>query len=81
MTCLIIRWLDPALVFGEFMGVIEGSEDTIMTKDGYLDRDAYRSLSARSQATFSHKRDDIYDLFMAYTKMKRRQGDYDAADR
>ena len=81
MARLTIRFPDPALVFGEFMGVIEGSEDTVLTKDGYLERDAYRSLSARSQATFSHNRDNVYDLFMAYTKMKRRQGDYDAADR
>ena len=77
---LIIRGLDPALVFGEFMGVIKGSEDTIGTKDRCLDRESYRSLSARSQATFSHKRDDIYDLFMTYTKLKQGSG-YDAADR
>jgi len=73
--------LDPALVFGEFMGVIKGSEETIGMKYRYLDRGSYKSLSARSQGTFSHKRDDIYDLFMAYVKLKRRWQDYDAADR
>ena len=73
--------LDPALVFGEFMGVIEGSEDTVGTKSGYLDRESYKSLSVRSQATFSHKRDDIYELFTVYTKLKGQRGDYDAADR
>ena len=78
---MIIRIIDPALVFGEFMGVIKGSEDTIGTKRGYLDRKAYKSLSVRSQATFSHKRDDIYDLFTAYTKLKSGERDYDAADR
>ena len=72
--------LDPALVFGEFMGVIKGSEDTVGTKQRCLDRESYKSLSARSQATFSHKRDDIYDLFVAYTKLKG-GWDYDAADR
>ena len=77
----IISNLDPALVFGEFMGVIKGSEDTIGTKHRCLDREAYKSLSDRSQGTFSHKRDDIYDLFMAYTKLKRQRQDYDAADR
>jgi hypothetical protein len=73
--------LDPALVFGEFMGVIKGSEDTVGTKQRCLDRESYKSLSVRSQATFSHKRDEIYDLFTAYTKLKGTGGDYDATDR
>ena len=73
--------LDPALVFGEFMGVIEGSEDTIGTKHRCLSRESYKSLSVRSQGTFSHKRDDIYDLFLAYTGLKKQRRDYDAADR
>ena len=72
---------DPALIFGEFMGVIKGSEDTIGTKHRCLDWESYKSLSVRSQATFSHKRDDIYDLFTAYTKLKQQEQDYDAADR
>ena len=72
---------DPALVFGEFMGVIKGSEDTVGTRHGYLDLESYRSLGGRSQGTLSHKRDDIYDLFMAYTKLKQKRFDYDAADR
>ena len=78
---MTIRDPDPALVFGEFMGVIKGSEDTAGTKYRYLNRESYTSLSVRSHGTFSHKRDDIYDLFMAYTKLKRRRQDYDAADR
>ena len=72
---------DPALVFGEFVGVIGGSEDTVGTKDRYLDRESYRSLAVQSQTNFSHKRDSIHDLFMAYTKLKQQRQDYDAADR
>ena len=72
---------DPALVFGEFMGVIKGSEDTIGTKNRCLSRKSYKSLSVRSQGTFSHKRNDIYELFVAYTKLKRQRQGYDAADR
>jgi len=63
------------------MGVIKGSEDTVGTKHGCLDRKAYKSLSVRSQAYLSHKRDVIYDLFMAYSKLKRQRQDYDTADR
>lgn len=73
--------LDPSVVFGEFMGVIKGSEDTVGMKSGCLDRESYALLSPRSQATFSGKRDVIYDLFVAYEKLKARRGDYDAADR
>jgi len=73
--------IDPALVFGEFMGVIKGSEDTIWTKHGCLDRESYKSLSVRGQGNFSHRRDDIYDLFVGYTKLKQRRRNYDAADR
>ena len=73
--------LDPALVFGEFMGVIKGSGDTIGAKHRHLDQEAYKQLSVRSHGTFSHKRDTIYRLFMAYTKLKKQWQDYDAADR
>ena len=37
--------LDPALVFGEFMGVIKGSGDTIGAKHRHLDQEAYKQLS------------------------------------
>ena len=63
------------------MGVIKGSEDTIEAKHRCLDRISYKLLSARSHGTFPHRRDDIYDLFVAYTKLKRQRQDYDAADR
>ena len=72
---------DPALIFGEFVGVIKASEDAIGTKHRCLNRESYKALSVRSQGTFSHKRDDIYDLFAAYTKLKQQRQDYDAADR
>ena len=72
---------DPALVFGEIMGVIEGSEETVGTKRRCLDQEAYKSLSYRNQGMFSHKRDEIYGLFEAYTKLKYQRQDYDAADR
>ena len=73
--------LDPALVFGEFMGVIKGSEDVLGTKHRCLDRESYKSLRVRSQGIFSDRRDDIYNLFMAYTKLRRKRQEYDAADR
>ena len=73
--------LDPALVFGEFLGVIKGSEDTVGMKHGCLDRESYKSLSVQRRGSFSRNQDDIYDLFMEYTKLKQQRQEYDAADR
>ena len=72
---------DPALVFGEIMGVIKGSEEAVGIKERCLDRETYKALSSRTQGTFAHKRDEIYNLFMAYTNLKVQRQDYDAADR
>jgi len=71
--------VDPALVFGEILGVIKGSKQAIGTQQRCLDRDTY--LSNRHQGTPSHAGDTIYDLFTAYTKLKRECQEYDAADR
>ncbi|KAI0641201.1 hypothetical protein C8Q79DRAFT_992409 [Trametes meyenii] len=75
------KGLDPSLVFGEFMGVLKGSEQALDHPEGYLDRDTYLQLSHRTQATFASQRENIYKLFKAYLKRKRERGDYDAADR
>lgn len=70
---------DPALVFGEILGVIKGSEKAIGTPQRCLDRDTY--LSSGRQGMFSHRKEDVYELFIAYTKRKRQHQEYDAADR
>lgn len=63
------------------MGVIRGSEQTLETEAGYLDRVAYERLSARSQPTFARQREQIYQLFEAYLKRKRELRTDDPADR
>ncbi|KAI0716097.1 hypothetical protein C8T65DRAFT_606293 [Cerioporus squamosus] len=77
----LTKGLDPTLVFGEFMGVIKGSELALERPEGYLDRDTYYGLSHRTQGTFANQREGIYKLFNAYLKRKKERGDYDAADR
>jgi hypothetical protein len=71
--------LDPALVFGEILGVIKGSEQAIGTPQRCLDRAAYSSGSRRGMS--SHTKDAVYGLFVEYTKLKREPQEYDAADR
>lgn len=70
---------DPALVFGEIIGVIKGSEETIGTRRRCLDRDTY--LSSGRQGMFSRTNEAVYDLFEMYTNIKRQHQEYDAADR
>ncbi|OCH88979.1 hypothetical protein OBBRIDRAFT_757238 [Obba rivulosa] len=77
----LTKGLDPALVFGEFMGVIRGSELALSNESGYLEKDKYLSLSHRTQATFANQRETIYKLFQAYLRRKRDRQEYDAADR
>ncbi|KAI0286423.1 hypothetical protein BC826DRAFT_1108859 [Russula brevipes] len=77
----LTKGLDVSLVFSEFMGVIKGSETTLNSENHFLDYDTYSNLSARTQATFAGKRKEIYALFEAYRKMKRKRQEYDAADR
>ncbi|PCH33049.1 hypothetical protein WOLCODRAFT_159800 [Wolfiporia cocos MD-104 SS10] len=77
----LTKGLDPAVVFGEFMGVIKGSEDTLHNTSGYLDEKTYISLSYRTQPTFADQRDTIYQLFKAYLKKKKERGEHDVADR
>ncbi|KAF9778765.1 hypothetical protein BJ322DRAFT_1114103 [Thelephora terrestris] len=75
----LTRVLDPALIFGEILGVIKGSEQVINTRQRCLDRDAYISGSRRGM--LSDTKDAVYDLFVEYTKLKRKRQEYDAADR
>ncbi|KAF8624782.1 hypothetical protein AX15_005672 [Amanita polypyramis BW_CC] len=77
----LVKGLDPYSVFSELLGVIEGSEMTISSSQMFLDANTYESLSERANPTFSTKRSVIYDIFRSYHKMKRENGDLDAADR
>ena len=63
------------------LGVIKGSETTLDSENHFLDYDTYSNLSARTQATFASKRNEIYSLFEIYMKKKRERREYDAADR
>ena len=70
---------DPALVFGEILGVIKGSEKTVGTQQRCLDRETY--LSSDRQGMLPHAKEAVYNLFVAYTKLKQQRQEYDAADR
>ncbi|KJA29102.1 hypothetical protein HYPSUDRAFT_32443 [Hypholoma sublateritium FD-334 SS-4] len=75
------KGLDPALVFSELMGVIQGSEEALSQESRFLDKKGYESLSHRAQYAFASRRDTIYAIFLSYLKQKRTSEEYDAADR
>ncbi|KAK0440419.1 uncharacterized protein EV420DRAFT_1650550 [Desarmillaria tabescens] len=77
----LIKGLDPALVFSEIIGVIEGSAETLSEKRHHLSKDAYLDLSKRRQSTFADQRCEVYRLFELYIRKKKSQGDYDTGDR
>ncbi len=62
-------------------GVIKGSEQTRDSDSGCLSREEYIHMSRRTQAMFSQQREAVYDLFEAYTRLKKSRRDHDAADR
>ncbi|KAG9101942.1 hypothetical protein FS749_001473 [Ceratobasidium sp. UAMH 11750] len=76
----LTKGLDPALVYSEFLGIIEGSEPALESTTGALNREAYTSLSHR-KSSFASQRDRIYDLYEIYRKRKQAYGGYDAAER
>ena len=63
------------------LGVIKGSEISLQSEEGFMDREAYVNLSTRQQGTFAGRREIVYTLFEAYTKRRRERREWDAADR
>ncbi|CAG8508973.1 11648_t:CDS:10 [Diversispora eburnea] len=63
-------------VFSEF-AVIKGTNPDVE----FLSREDYRVISTKKYPLFQNNRDEIYNLFERYEKMKSRNGDYDSIDR
>ena len=63
------------------LGVIQGSEEALSQDNRFLDKATYENLSHRTQYAFASRRDTIHSIFMVYLKQKRRDNEYDAADR
>jgi hypothetical protein len=46
----------------------------------YLSRKDYKEISIKKFPVFRYNRDEIYDLFERYEKMKKQNYDYDSVD-
>ncbi|PHT64507.1 hypothetical protein T459_31661 [Capsicum annuum] len=73
--------LDPSRVYIEIMSHIKGGERARDFRDGKLSRDAYVSMSKKRVSNLSdEKREGLYDIFLAYEKMKVKRGEFDVSD-
>ncbi|XP_039173766.1 TPR and ankyrin repeat-containing protein 1-like [Eucalyptus grandis] len=76
-----IRRLDPSRVFTEIMSHVKGGLPPADGCEGKLDRPAYVSISEGRVSTLSfQRREEIYDAFEDYEKMKMKNGEFDLAD-
>ncbi|RGB26057.1 hypothetical protein C1646_434040 [Rhizophagus diaphanus] len=67
---------DCELVYSEF-SIIKGTNPEV----DFLSREDYRDISIKRYPAFRYNRDQIYDLFQQYEKMKAQNCDYDSMDR
>ncbi|UZO21754.1 uncharacterized protein OCT59_014139 [Rhizophagus irregularis] len=70
------RKFECELVYSEF-SIIKGTNPEV----DFLSREEYRDISIKKYPVFCYNRDQIYDLFQQYEKMKVRKRDYDSMDR
>ncbi|KAI0369977.1 hypothetical protein BV20DRAFT_330785 [Pilatotrama ljubarskyi] len=77
----LTKSLNPDLVFSEFLGVIQGSNEALNSEKGHLDRDTYCRRGHRSLISDADQREAIYELYLAYRKKKKQLWQRDAADR
>ncbi|CAB4422205.1 unnamed protein product [Rhizophagus irregularis] len=64
------------LVYSEF-SIIKGTNPEV----DFLSREDYRDVSTKKYPVFLYNREQIYDLFEHYEKMKARNNEYDSMDR
>ncbi|XP_047306378.1 uncharacterized protein LOC124909781 [Impatiens glandulifera] len=72
---------DPSKVFTEIISCIKGGLQAGQTYSGKLDLEEYKALSdGRTSTLTKQRRQDIYEIFQDYEKMKMENGDFDLAD-
>ncbi|GMJ04502.1 hypothetical protein HRI_004119400 [Hibiscus trionum] len=73
--------LESSRVFTEIMSCIKGGLRSENSIDGILNEDVYVKLSEDRGSTLSSpERQNIYNIFQCYEKMKREKGEFDMAD-
>eukprot|EP00741_Cyanophora_paradoxa_P020397 tig00021254_g19688.t1 len=75
---------EPGVVYSEIMSLIKGSKDAALKYGAPVPRAAFLDVDAEYawQSAFptARLRSEVYDLFEAYEKLKKKRGEYDLAD-
>ncbi len=70
----------PTLVWTEIMSFIKGSMEALITEEGFLSLDDYKSLGKKRAPNFCGDRDKIYKAFGKYRHLQAQRALFDEAD-
>ena len=70
----------PTLVWTEIRSFIKGSAEALLSGNGVLSEDDYKSLGKKKASNFTADRTIIYGLFRIYQRVRRAKGLFDEAD-
>ena len=70
----------PTLVWTEIRSFLKGSVEALHSRDGYITLEEYQHLGRKRAPSFSADRETVYDLFLAYQRVKRSMRMFDEAD-
>ncbi|CAB4029118.1 TPR and ankyrin repeat-containing 1-like [Paramuricea clavata] len=70
----------PSLVWTEIISFIKGSVEALHSDSGYITWEEYQTIGKKRASSFTADRETIYELFLAYKRIKRSEGMFDEAD-
>jgi hypothetical protein len=70
----------PSLVWTEIISFIKGSVEALHSDTGYITLEEYQTIGNKRAPSFTADRETIYELFLAYQRIKRREDMFDEAD-
>ena len=70
----------PSLVWTEIVSFIKGSVEALHNEDGYITLEEYQTIGNKRAPSFTADRETVYELFLAYQRIKRSLGMFDEAD-
>ena len=72
--------LHPSLVWMEIQSFIKGSSEALHTKNGCLSLEEYQEIGRKRAPNFTADREVIYELFLAYERVKKSLEMFDESD-
>ena len=70
----------PSLVWTEIISFIKGSVEALHSDTGYITLEEYQTIGNKRAPSFTANRETIYELFLAYHRIKHNERMFDEAD-